>query len=118
MSLSGGVAYVYDEDGTFDSRCNLAQVELEPVETEKSAAACRGEEARKKAAVRHLGRVDETLLKGLLEKHSRYTGSRQARKILDDWENSLRRFIKIMPNEYRRALNEIVARSEKQQETA
>ncbi|MDR2506812.1 MAG: glutamate synthase large subunit [Candidatus Accumulibacter sp.] len=118
--MSGGVAYVYDEDGTFGSRCNLAQVDLEPVETEKSAAACRGEEARKKAAVRHLGRIDETLLKELLEKHFRYTGSRQARKILDDWKNSLRRFVKIMPHEYRRALNEIAAASasEKQQETA
>ncbi|MDR1275249.1 MAG: glutamate synthase large subunit [Candidatus Accumulibacter sp.] len=114
--MSGGVAYVYDDDASFVTRCNTAQVALEAIETEEDAAAHPGDEAR--AAVRHLGRVDESLLKELLEKHAKYTGSRRARKILDEWTTSRTRFVKIMPHEYRRALNEIAAKSKKQREAA
>ncbi|MDR1163535.1 MAG: glutamate synthase subunit alpha [Candidatus Accumulibacter sp.] len=114
--MSGGVAYVYDDDASFVTRCNTAQVALEAIETEEDAAAHPGDEAR--AAVRHLGRVDESLLKELLEKHAKYTGSRRARKILDEWKISRARFVKIMPHEYRRALNEIAEKSKKQREAA
>ena len=111
--MSGGVAYVLDEEGTFASRCNMAQVALEPVEEE--FAARRGSdsgddlEAHGKVDVRHLGLADEGLLKGLIEKHAKYTGSLQARRILDDWAACRARFVKIMPNEYRRALSEMAA---------
>jgi hypothetical protein len=81
--MSGGVAYVLDEDGTFESRCNMTQVALEPVEEE--IAARKGSESGDdlespgKVDVRHLGLPDEVLLKGLVEKHAKATGSKQAR---------------------------------------
>ncbi|MFZ2852889.1 MAG: glutamate synthase-related protein [Rhodocyclaceae bacterium] len=113
--MSGGVAYVLDEDGTFASRCNLAQVALEPVEEE--FAARRGSEsgddleAHGKVDIRHLGLADEVLLKSLIEKHAQYTGSLQAKKILADWASWRARFVKVMPHEYRRALTEMAARN-------
>ena len=114
--MSGGVAYVLDEEGTFESRCNMAQVALEPVEEEFVAR--RGSESgddlegHGKVAVRHLGMADEVLLKSLVEKHAKYTGSQQARKILEDWPGYRARFVKVMPNEYRRALTELAAQKQ------
>ncbi|MEI7613921.1 MAG: glutamate synthase large subunit [Betaproteobacteria bacterium] len=118
--MSGGVAYVLDEEGTFETRCNMAQVSLEPVEDEiaarKGSASGDELESHGKVDVRHLGQIDEVLLKGLIEKHLKHTGSRQARRILDDWAASRARFVKIMPHEYRRALTELaVLKAEKQQ---
>ena len=111
--MSGGVAYVLDAEGTFESRCNMAQVALEPVEEEiaarKGSDAGDELESHGKVDVRHLGLADEVLLKGLIEKHASYTGSMHARRILEDWANSRARFVKVMPNEYRRALTEMAA---------
>jgi glutamate synthase (NADPH/NADH) large chain len=56
--------------------------------------------------------IDEVLLKGLIEKHYRYTGSLQARRLLDDWSEVSRRFVKVMPHEYRRALTEMAAQKQ------
>jgi len=118
--MSGGVAYVLDEEGTFESRCNMAQVALEPVEEEIAArqGSDSGDELEShgKVDVHHLGMADEALLKGLIEQHAKHTGSLQARAILDDWAANLGRFVKVMPNEYRRALTEMAA--QKQQEAA
>ncbi len=122
--MSGGVAYVLDEEGTFKSRCNMAQVALEPVEEEFAARKGSGSgdelEGHGKVDVRHLGLADEALLKGLIEKHSQYTGSVPARRILDDWANCRTRFVKVMPDEYRRALTEMTAQKagNQQQEAA
>ena len=118
--MSGGVAYVLDEEGTFSTRCNMAQVALEPVEEEIAArqGSASGDELEShgKVDVRHLGMADEALLKGLIEKHADQTGSPQARRILDDWATFRARFVKVMPHEYRRALSEMAA--QKQLETA
>ncbi|WP_319242980.1 glutamate synthase-related protein [uncultured Propionivibrio sp.] len=121
--MSGGVAYVFDPEGSFESRCNMAQVALEPVEDEIAARKGSGVgdelESHGKVDVRHLGLADEVLLKGLIEKHAKYTGSLRARGILDDWSNSRARFVKVMPHEYRRALTEMAAqKSEKLQQEA
>ena len=117
--MSGGVAYVLDEEGTFESRCNMAQVALEPVEEEIAARKGSGSgdelESHGKVDVRHLGVADEVLLKGLIERHAQFTGSQQARRILDDWAVYRARFVKVMPHEYRRALTEIA--TQKQLET-
>ena len=118
--MSGGVAYVFDENGSFESRCNMAQVSLEPVEEEIAArqGSDSGDELEShgQVDVRHLGMADEDLLKGLVEKHARYTGSLQARRILEDWATCRARFVKVMPHEYRRALTEMAAqKAEKQQ---
>ena len=114
--MSGGVAFVLDEEGTFESRCNMAQVALEPVEEEivarKGSDAGDDLEGHGKVDVRHLGMVDEALLKGLVEKHAKYTGSLQARRILEDWPTYRARFVKVMPHEYRRALTEMAAQKQ------
>ncbi|MEY4562605.1 MAG: hypothetical protein RLZZ618_1882, partial [Pseudomonadota bacterium] len=101
--MSGGVAYVFDEDGQFDKRCNTAMVSLEKVLSAKE------QEASIDKAVWHLGLADEVLLKKLLDDHHRWTGSLRAREILDTWEQSRAKFVKVFPNEYKRALGEINA---------
>jgi glutamate synthase (NADPH/NADH) large chain len=55
----------------------------------------------------HHDQLDETLLRKLLEDHNRWTGSRRARELLDDWANARQKFVKVFPNEYKRALAEM-----------
>ncbi len=107
--MSGGVAYVLDEAGDFEHRCNLAMVELEPVPAEASLTDGDELESHGKVDVKHLGTEDAVLLKRLIENHARYTGSSRAREILDRWTEMLPRFVKVMPMEYRRALQELAA---------
>jgi glutamate synthase (NADPH/NADH) large chain len=102
--MSGGIAYVYDEDGLFAKRCNTAMVSLEKVLPAKE------QEASVDKAVWHRGESDEAQLKKLLEDHNRWTGSKRARELLDNWDASRAKFVKVFPNEYKRALGEIHAR--------
>ncbi|HET7831866.1 MAG TPA: glutamate synthase-related protein [Gallionella sp.] len=109
--MSGGVAYVLDEDGTFDQRCNQAMVELEPVPAEVGLLE-RDEvepDLHGRVHFNHLNRADEHVLREQVEKHLRYTNSPRARQILDNWPAYLPKFVKVMPTEYRRALQEIAA---------
>ena len=99
--MSGGVAYVYDEDGQFSSRCNPAMVTLEKVLTTAEQT------ATIKPGHWHNGQTDEALLRKLLEDHHRWTGSKRARDLLDDWATMRGKFVKVFPNEYKRALGEI-----------
>ena len=114
--MSGGVAYVLDEAGDFEQRCNLAMVELEPIPEEAALAAGDDLESHGKVDVRHLGMDDAVLLRRLVENHARYTGSKRARQILDNWSAMLPKFVKVMPMEYRRALAELAV--ERQREAA
>ncbi|MFO1192166.1 MAG: glutamate synthase-related protein [Rhodoferax sp.] len=100
--MSGGVAYVYDEDGQFARRCNTAMVALEPLVA--------ADQQPGDPAAWHNGLADEVQLKKLLEDHNRWTGSKRARELLDHWEASRGRFIKVFPTEYKRALDGIAAR--------
>jgi len=102
--MSGGIAYVYDEDGRFASRCNTAMVSLERVGTaaEQHAAGSRTR--------LHRDSTDEALVRRLLEDHNRWTGSRRARELLDDWATARQKFVKVFPNEYKRALAEMYER--------
>ncbi len=102
--MSGGVAYVYDEDGEFASRCNTAMVALEDV------LPAREQKASVDPAIWHKGQVDEELLRGLIEQHHRWTGSLRARELLDDWDEARERFVKVFPHEYKRALAELNAK--------
>ncbi|MBK1642747.1 glutamate synthase subunit alpha, partial [Chromatium okenii] len=77
--MSGGIAYVFDEAGDFASRCNLAMVELEPVD-------------------------DAERLKQLIQKHFHYTQSEVAQRILAEWEAMVPKFVKVMPVDYKKAL--------------
>ncbi len=99
--MSGGVAYVYDEDGQFSSRCNTAMVSLEKVLSTAE------QEATVDRAVWHRDQADEAQLKKLLEDHNRWTGSKRARELLDNWAEARGKFVKVFPNEYKRALGEI-----------
>ncbi len=105
--MSGGIAYVYDEDGSFASYCNTAMVKLEPLLSEAE------QDAKLTRDVWHMGEADETVLRRLVENHARYTGSTRAQQILADWPASRSKFIKIFPNEYRRALGELSAKGKK-----
>ncbi len=103
--MSGGIAYVLDADGEFVRRCNTSMVTLDAVLTESE------QEAKLARELWHMGAADEAVLKRLIENHSRYTGSTQAKRILDHWDEFRPRFIKVFPNEYRRALGELAAKS-------
>ena len=101
--MSGGMAYVYDEDGQFAKRCNPSMVALGKVLPAEEQTA--GEDK----AVWHKGETDDALLKSLIEQHHSWTGSLRAREILDDWATARAKFIKVFPNEYKRALGEAKA---------
>jgi len=107
--MSGGIAYVLDESGMFSRRCNRAMVKLEPVVPESEQSS---EEPW------HRNTADEALLKGLIEAHFAHTGSAVAREILDDWQVARSKFVKVFPDEYRRALGELAAKQQKQLEAA
>ncbi len=102
--MSGGLAYVYDEDGQFATRCNTAMVSMEKVlpAAEQEAAISR--------SIWHRDQTDEAQLKKLLEDHHRWTGSKRARELLDNWAEARAKFVKVFPNEYKRALGEINAK--------
>ena len=104
--MSGGIAYVFDEDGQFAKRCNTSMVSLDKVLTAAEQAASQA------PAIWHQGQADEVLLKALIEQHHSWTGSLRAREILDDWAAARAKFVKVFPNEYKRALGEIGAASQ------
>ncbi len=81
--MSGGIAFVYDPDSTFAARCNTGMVDLKPL---------------------HAKSLPE--LRGMLERHAQYTGSPVARRILDDWQNAVTRFVRVMPRDYARVLRQ------------
>ncbi len=118
--MSGGIAYVLDERGDFEKRCNLAMVELEPVLAEDEALEALEHqggdlETHGWVKVAHdMTRYDEQRLKSLIQTHQHYTGSRRARQILANWSDYRGRFVKVMPIDYRRALEQL---QQKQQRT-
>ena len=101
--MSGGIAYVYDEDGQFGVRANKAMVSLERVLSDAE------QRATIDPAVWHRDQTDEVQLKAMLNDHLRYTGSRRARELLDNWDTARAKFVKVFPNEYKRALAELNA---------
>jgi glutamate synthase (NADPH/NADH) large chain len=111
--MSGGVAYVLDEAGDFAKRCNMAMVELEPVPEEDDML----EKLHHHGGdLDHKGRVDvsgdmtshdEERLHLLISNHVHYTGSTRGKEILENWASYRPKFRKVMPVEYRRALQEM-----------
>ena len=88
--MSGGIAYVYNTDGEFEKKCNKGLVSLEELD-EKDAAS----------------------LKDMLEKHLKYTGSDIAERILNDFENELGKFVKVIPNDYKKVMTVLESELEK-----
>jgi glutamate synthase (NADPH/NADH) large chain len=111
--MSGGIAYVLDEAGDFEQRCNLAMVELEPIAPEDEALEHlehQGGDLETHGRVdisHHISRFDAQRLRNLIEKHAQYTNSQWARQILKNWNDYLPKFVKVMPIDYRRALQEM-----------
>ena len=103
--MSGGIAYVLDEDGLFNKRCNLSMVGLEKVEAADKSINAAGE---------HLGQLDEVTLKSLIERHAAYSGSVRAQAILADWNNYRGKFVKVLPHEYKRVLEARAAAAQKE----
>ena len=87
--MSGGIAYVLDEDGAFAGRCNMELVGFDPLEDD-----------------------DVEALRALVEEHLERTGSPVAARVLDEWDELLPRFVKVMPHDYKRALAELAAESD------
>jgi glutamate synthase (NADPH/NADH) large chain len=111
--MSGGIAYVLDEDGTFESRCNLAMVELEPIPDEEEVSAQIYHHAHDLEShgrvdiLKDMSLPDIERLQLLIGRHAKLTGSRRAEEILANWKAYAPLFRKVMPIEYRRALAEI-----------
>ncbi len=116
--MSGGIAYVLDEGGDFERRCNMAMVDLEPVSEHSERMerlAHQGPDLQSHGLVdvmSDMSRFDSERLRQLIENHLHYTGSARAKDILDNWDASLANFVKIMPVEYRRALQEMTKHQE------
>ena len=102
--MSGGVAYVLDEDGSFAKRCNTSMVALESLAPEHE------QEAKLARELWHKGAADEVIVKRLIERHVRYTGSARAKRILERWSEYRPKFVKVFPHEYRRALGELAVK--------
>ena len=111
--MSGGVAYVYDPKNQFEQRCNMSMVTLERVLIAADQMAAPDGKATLHTVIRGgEAEADDVILKRAVEHHFRYTGSFQARGLLDDWAASRKQFVKVMPIEYRRALKEMYAASQ------
>ena len=82
--MSGGIAYVYDRDNTLSCRINTGMVDLDAIESQE----------------------DETEVKSMIENYIKYTDSQKAKDILQNWEENKSKFIKVMPQDYKRVLNE------------
>ena len=83
--MSGGIAYVLDSEGDFHTRCNPQMVDLEPLTDED----------------------DIRELNDMIWQHAFHTGSKVAWRILNDWEEMRRRFVKVFPKDYKRMLEKI-----------
>jgi glutamate synthase domain-containing protein 3 len=93
--MSGGVAYVFNDSGLFDTRCNLDMVDLETVWSHE----------------------DQDRLRGLVERHLRLTNSIRARYILENWEACVPLFVKVMPIDYRKSLERMRLAEDRDRET-
>ncbi|WP_443112572.1 glutamate synthase large subunit [Devosia sp. ZB163] len=122
--MSGGVAYVLDEDESFESRCNMSMVELEPVvEEERLNGRDFGHhgdlETMGVVEILHdLQRRDADRLYQLILRHKTFTGSSRANHILTNWDEYLPKFRKVMPIEYRKALQKMEKAREAAQQVA
>src|SRR4029077_9913391 len=105
--MSGGIAYVLDERGDFARYCNPAMVALEPLLTEAE------QDGKLSRSLWHKGRSDEAAVRELIERHLRFTGSVQAKKILERWNEYRAKFVKVFPNEYRRAMGELAPKPQR-----
>ena len=82
--MSGGVAYILDENGDFATRCNTQMADIEPLDEE-----------------------DRETIYQMIQKHADYTNSQKAAKVLANWQETAAKFVKVMPRDYKRVLQAI-----------
>ncbi|PIW47097.1 MAG: glutamate synthase large subunit [Zetaproteobacteria bacterium CG12_big_fil_rev_8_21_14_0_65_54_13] len=108
--MSGGIAYVLDTTGTFESRCNMAQVALEAIASESDALEELDHqgpdlETHGRVDIKHtLSQDDQQILRSLIARHVHYTNSAIGKRIMANWDQYVGQFVKVMPVDYRRAL--------------
>jgi len=110
--MSGGIAYIYDFNGNFRDMCNTSIVNLEAIGPADASEDGRPKQRAPSAFDNGMGdmlRFDAERLRILVERHLLMTGSARARALLEDWDNALPRFVKVMPRDYRRALLDLKA---------
>ncbi|NKJ00267.1 glutamate synthase large subunit [Novosphingobium sp. SG707] len=112
--MSGGVAYVYDEAGNFADLVNPAQVDVLPISAARDEEDGAGRPQQRTVSVYDLGmgdmlRHDAERLRILLERHKLHSGSKRAAALLEDWDNALAKFVKVMPRDYAKALRSFEA---------
>ncbi|WDF72885.1 glutamate synthase large subunit [Novosphingobium sp. KACC 22771] len=112
--MSGGVAYVYDEAGNFADLVNPAQVDILPISAARDEEDGAGRPQQRTVSVYDLGmgdmlRHDAERLRILLERHKLHSGSKRAAELLEDWDNALAKFVKVMPRDYAKALRSFEA---------
>ncbi|MEE1876520.1 glutamate synthase large subunit [Altererythrobacter litoralis] len=115
--MSGGIAYVYDPEGKFEQLVNPAQVDLVPMTGARDEEDGAGRPAQRPRSVHDFGmgdmlRHDAERLRILLERHKLHTGSAKASALLDNWDTEVTRFVKVMPRDYKRALEQLEAERE------
>jgi glutamate synthase (NADPH/NADH) large chain len=116
--MSGGIAYVYDPRRRFTALCNRAIVDLEPVNPSSPDEENDPDRPQQRSpnvedsGMGDLLRFDAARLRILLERHHLFTGSERARLLLEDWDNTLAAFVKIMPKDYKRALLDLKSEEE------
>ncbi len=79
--MSGGVAYILNQDGKFKQNCNMEMIDLDP-----------------------LDKTDIEIIRDLIRNHFRYTSSKKALEILNNWDDAIKQFVKVMPKDYKAAL--------------
>ncbi|MBN9359183.1 MAG: glutamate synthase subunit alpha [Herbaspirillum huttiense] len=114
--MSGGIAYVYDPEGDFAGKCNTSMVSLEKVLSDTEQEQTLGRDIWHSLLRGGERQTDEAILRGLIERHFKYTGSTRARYLLDNWAASRAKFVKVFPTEYKRALAELAAAAETKKE--
>ncbi|KAF1853783.1 hypothetical protein Lal_00007045 [Lupinus albus] len=114
--MSGGIAYVYDPEGDFAGKCNTSMVSLEKVLSDTEQEQTLGRDIWHSLLRGGERQTDEAILRGLIERHFKYTGSTRARYLLDNWAASRAKFVKVFPTEYKRALAELAAAAQTKKE--
>ncbi len=115
--MSGGIAYVYDPEGRFTQLVNPAQVDLVPLTAERDEEDGAGRPSQRPRSVHDFGmgdmlRHDAERLRILLERHKLHTGSAKAAALLENFEREVGKFVKVMPRDYKRALEQLAAERE------
>ena len=97
--MSGGIAYVLDEKNNFNNLCNLGMVKIEKIDIQKKS-----KDFINKDITSNLLNFDEQRLKLIIQRHFKYSKSLKAKEILDNWDFYIRKFIKVVPMDFEKAL--------------